>query len=74
MLQETAKNVYGITCKEYLAAFTIHFIRVGSRIKLHENRIDAETIKIRLRWRSNAFRAYLRNVIAIAKNHRDILR
>ena len=74
LLQEAAKKVHGITCKEDLARFTTHSIRVGACVKLHESGIDAETIKIRLRWKSDAFRAYLRNVIAIAKKHRDILR
>ena len=66
--------MHEITCEEDLARFTIHSIRVGACAKLHESGIDAETIKIRLRWKSDAFRAYLRNVIAIAKKHRDILR
>ena len=74
MLQEAAKKDHGITRKEDLARFTTYYIRVGSCVKLYESGIDEETIKIRLRWKSDVFRAYLRNVIAIVKKHRDILR
>ena len=34
----------------------------------------ANTIKIRLRWKWDTFRSYLKNAIAIAKKHRDVLR
>ena len=74
LIQEATNKVYGITCKEDLTRFTTHSIRVGVCVNFHESGIDAETIKIRLRWKLDAFKAYLRNVIAIAKKHRDILR
>ena len=44
LLQEAAKKVHGITCKEDLAILTTHSIRVGACIKLHESGVDAETI------------------------------
>ena len=74
LFQVAAKKVHVIICKDNLARFTTHSSRVGACVKLHESGIDTETIKIRLRWKSDAFRAYLRNIIAIAKKHRDILR
>ena len=74
MLQEAAKKVHGITWKEELARFITHSIKVGACVKLHESGIDDETINIRLRWKSDAFRAYFRNIIAIAMKHRDIIR
>ena len=74
LLQEAAKKVHGITCKEDLRRFTTHSIRVGAYVNLHESGIDTETTNIKLIWKSDAFRAYLRNVIAIAKKNRDILR
>ena len=74
LLQEAAKKVHGITCKEDLARFTTHSIRVVACVKLHESGIDTETTNIKLIWKSDAFKAYLRNVIAIAKKNRDILR
>ena len=74
MFQEAAKKVHGITCKGDLARFTTHSIRVEAYVELHESRIDAEIINIRLRLKSDAFRAYLRIVISIAKKNRDILR
>ena len=73
MLQEAAKNVHEITCKEDLIRFTKHSIIVEPRVKVHENDIDSKTIKIRISWYSDLFRTYLRNVITIAKKHRDIL-
>ena len=57
LLQEAAKKIHEITCKEDLPRFTTSSIRVGSCVKLHESWIDAKTIKIRVRWKSNVFRA-----------------
>ena len=74
MLQEAAKNIHEITCKEDLVRFTTHSIRVGPCVKVHEHDIASKTIKIRLSLYSDVFRTYLRNVITIANKHRDILR
>ena len=68
-LQKLAKSVYNITKKEDLQRFTSHSIRVGACVVLHENNCTAEFIKVRLRWRSDAFLMYLRNTIKLASLH-----
>ena len=74
LLQEATTSLYKITSKEDLAHFISHSVRVGACILLHINGVSTDTIKFRLRWRSNAFKAYLRNVDALAEQHRDVLR
>jgi hypothetical protein len=70
-LQEAAKNVYNITKKEELNRFTSHSIRVGACVLLHSQNISSEDIKFRLRWRSDSFRMYLRNVVQLAQRHKN---
>ena len=74
ILQEAAKQVYGIKCKKELARFSSHSIRVGACVLLHAQNISAEDIKFRLRWRSDSFRMYLRNIIQLAERHKDAIR
>ena len=74
LLQEAATSLYKITSKEDLARFTSHSVRVGACVLLHVNGVSTDTIKFRLRWRSDAFKAYLRNVDALAEQHRNVLR
>ena len=74
LLQEAARHVYNITCKKELARFSSHSIRVGACVLLHAQNISAEDIKFRLRWRSDSFRMYLRNIIQLAERHKDAIR
>ena len=73
MLQEAAKAVYNISKKDDLNKFTSHSIRVGACVLLHTQNISTEDIKFRLRWRSDSFRMYLRNVIQLADKHKDAI-
>ena len=73
ILQEAANSVYKITNKEDLKRFTSHSIRVGACVLLHSQNISTEDIKFRLRWRSDAFRMYLRNITQLADRHRDAI-
>ena len=73
ILQEAAKAVYNISNKEDLNKFTSHSIRVGACVLLHTQNISTEDIKFRLRWRSDSFRMYLRNVIQLAEKHKDAI-
>ena len=57
----------GLVCGEGL-------IVVGACVFLHAQNISAEDIKFRLRWRSDSFRMYLRNIIQLAERHRDAIR
>ena len=74
ILQEAVSKIYNITCKEELARFTSHSLRVGACVLLHAQNQSSEDIKLRLRWRSDSFRMYLRNIIQLAERHRDAIR
>ena len=73
LLQESAAKEYNIKCKKELSAFTSHSIRVGACVLLHAQNISPEDIKFRLRWRSDTFRTYLRNIVQLAERHRDAI-
>ena len=71
VLREAATKVYKISKKEDLDKFTSHSIRVGACVLLHSQNITTEDIKFRLRWRSDSYRMYLRNVIELAERHKN---
>ena len=71
VLQKLAKSIYNISDENELKRFTTHSIRVGACVVLHENNSSAEFIKLRLRWRSDAFLVYLRNTIKLANLHNE---
>ncbi len=73
ILQEAAKHVYNISKKEDLMKFTSHSIRVMACVILHAQNMSTEDIKFRLRWRSDSFRMYLRNITEIAERHKDAI-
>jgi len=61
-LQHLAKHVYKIIKLEDLARFTSHSVRVGACVAFHAAGLSKEDIKHALRWRSNTFWDYLRNL------------
>ena len=73
LLQEAASKVYNINKKGDLNRFTSHSIRVGACVLLHSQNISTEDIKFRLRWRSDSFRMYLRNITQLAERHREAI-
>ena len=70
-LQLCAKKVYDIKCRKALSKWTAHSIRVGACVSLSEAGKDAPFIQTRLRWRSLAFRDYLRNTVTLAHQHNE---
>ena len=68
-LQQTARDVYRITNKKDLRRFSCHSFRVGACVQLHSAGISGDDIKFRLRWRSDTFRDYLRDIDAVALRH-----
>ena len=74
ILQEAASSIYNITSKKELARFTSHSTRVGAYVLLHAQNKSSEDIKFCLRWRSDSFRMYLRNIIQLAERHRDAIK
>ena len=70
-LQLRAKKIYNIRCKKALAKWSAHSIRAGACVSLSEDGKDAPFVQTRLRWRSLAFRDYLRNTVALSHQHND---
>ena len=73
LLQEAAREVHHIKDKDDLAKFSAHSIRVGACVLLHAQNISTEDIKFRLRWRSDSFRMYLRNIVQLAERHKNAI-
>ena len=69
VLKEAAKAAHGITDPKDLQKYTSHSIRVGACVLLHVSGKSPDFIKFRLRWRSDSFRMYLRNLPALALQH-----
>ena len=68
-IQTAARAVYHITSKTELARYSSHSSRVGACVRLHLAGKDPLFIQTRLRWRSNSFQLYLRNVAELAAQH-----
>ena len=74
LLRDAVKSVHHITSKKELARFTAHSIRMGVCVIIHTNGSSTSMIQVRLRWKSDAFKFYLRNVESLAEHHRNVLR
>lgn len=61
-LRNAASTVYNITATADLARFSSHSIRVGACVALHAAGIQQQDIKFALRWKSDSFYTYLRNL------------
>ena len=68
-LREVAITTYDLTDKEDIQRYTCHFLWVGACVLLHAANSVPETIKVRLRWRSDAYRMYLRDTTQLAHAH-----
>ena len=73
-LRLAAREVYNIDDEESLARFTSHSVRVGACVALHAAGISQMDIKFALRWRSDTFQTYLRNLpCQAARTHVAVL-
>jgi hypothetical protein len=61
-LHHVATAVYNITDPKDLARFSSHSIRVGACVALHAAGVQQQDIKFALRWKSDSFYSYLRNL------------
>ena len=61
-LRNSARDVYNITDEDELARFTSHSFRVGATVALHAAGSSQMDIKYALRWKSDTFYTYLRNL------------
>ena len=66
IIRLAAYKTYKIKRKCDLARFSCHSLRVGACVMLHIAGFSTDSIKFELRWRSDSFRDYLRNVVSIA--------
>ena len=62
-------TTYDLTDKEDIQRYTCHSLRVGAYVLLHTSNSVPETIKVRLRWRSDAYRMYLHDTAQLAHDH-----
>ena len=68
-LREIATSTYDLTDKEDIQRYICHSLRVGACVLLHAANLVPETIKVRLRWRSDAYIMYLRDTTRLAHAH-----
>lgn len=61
-LRSAATAVYNVTDPKELAKFSSHSIRVGACVALHAAGVSKLNIKFALRWKSDSFYTYLRNL------------
>jgi hypothetical protein len=61
-LQTAATAVYNLTDAAAISRFTSHSIRVGACVALHAAGVQQLDIKFALRWKSDSFYTYLRNL------------
>ena len=72
-LQAAATAVHHVTSKTDLARFSTHSLRVGACCLLHANGKAPDYIKLRLRWRSDSYKDYLRDVAMLATEHAAVI-
>ena len=65
-LRHAAQKVHKVTDPKYLAKYSSRSVRIGACITLHMKGTLPEEIKQRLRWRSDTFRDYVRNIPYLA--------
>ena len=71
--QAAARQVHRITLQKDLDRFSSHSIRVWACVLLHTHGKSPDYIKLRLRWRSDSYKDYLRDVSMLAVEHADVI-
>ena len=66
-LRRAAKALYDLS-EEELAKFTCHSIRIGACCTLYSMGVPPEQIKKLLRWRSDCWMRYIRDLTTVANN------
>jgi len=72
-MRELAFSVYGITSKAALSKFTCHSLRVGACCILQAAGAKPEFIKEQLRWNSDSWQVYTRDLCILSHQHNAIL-
>lgn len=65
-LKQLAKTTHNVTDKRTLAKFSSHSFRVGACVILQSQGFTPDQIKLLLRWESDSYRVYLRNLLALS--------
>ena len=65
----TLFNLHPIVNKRELQLWSAHSLRVGACATLYSNGFTEMEIKFLLRWKSNAFMTYLRNLAVTSRRH-----
>ena len=76
VMRHTAAEVYKldpVKDKKILQKWSAHSLRVGACVILHAMGCTESQIQWLLRWRSNAFMVYLRNVAILSSMHHKLL-
>ena len=74
IMRQVAAKVYNLdpsttTGKKALQLWSCHSLRVGACVLLHMSGFTEPQIKWILRWKSNAFMVYLRNIATLSDKH-----
>ena len=78
LMRDVAKQIYQLNPatkadKEALQRWSAHSLRVGATVLLHGLGFSPTDIKFLLRWRSEAFMLYLRNLAVLARRHNSAI-
>lgn len=70
-LQSAARTVHNISAKKELAKYSSHSYRVMACVLLDTAGMSTDFIKFRLRWKSDAFKMYVRHTPKLAQTHNE---
>jgi hypothetical protein len=73
ILRAAAKKVHNVTVAKDLIRWSCHSIRVGACIRLQLLNKPSHFIQMRLRWTSDAWRLYLRNLPELAHAQNEVI-
>jgi len=73
VLQQAAKKVHGVTAAKDLKRWSCHSIRVGACIRLQLLNKPGHFIQMRLRWKSESWKLYLRNLPELADAQNEVI-
>lgn len=71
LLRDAAAKVHNVTTADELKLYSTHSYRVMACVLLYNAGKSTEFIKNRLRWKSEAFKMYLRHLPTLAKQHNE---
>jgi hypothetical protein len=69
LMRSLAVEVYGLTKKSEIQAFSCHSLRVGACCILYATGYSGEFIQRALRWRSEAWKTYVRDLVVVTIQH-----